>query len=261
MSLILTLISKHGIVHASDSNVTLGRGTSVVERQKIFQINHLNAGLSVAGAYSVQGIGMDQWMNNFIQQQGNARVSSVSDFASNLRGALELQLSSDEKNRGSFVHIAGYVEENSMSHPEFWFVRNVTGINNNTGAYNGFSSSFQVTEDFWTRDCPNNNLIETFQTGNYQIYVNGFASGRIGFVAIQRIRDRFFQMVWNNSDWRFRPPRSINESMMLLELNAKIILTLFQLSDYRAPYIGGAVQTFVIPQPPNMVTESPALLE
>jgi len=257
MTLILTHISKHGIVHASDSNLTAGGDTSAGESQKTFEIKHLNAGLTVAGSYSVGGVRMNHWMNDFIQEQARAGVSSLSDLAHNLGKELEAQMPPDEKAGGSMVHIAGYVEEENKSHPEFWFVRNVTGIDPNTGEYTGTSPNFQVTEDFWTRDCPKNKLMGAFRAGAYQVYVNGFASGRIGFVALQRIMNDFFCGIWSNPNWAFRPPRSIDETKLLVELNVQVIGTLFKLSDYPAPFIGGNIQTYVIPQPPNTVTESP----
>jgi hypothetical protein len=259
MTLILTQISKHGIVHASDSNLTAGGDTSAGESQKTFEIKHLNAGLTVAGSYSVKGVRMNHWMNNFIQEQANTGVSSVSEFAHNLGSELESQMSPGEKEGGSMMHIAGYVEENAMSHPEFWFIRNVAGIDPHTGEYTDISPNFHITEDFWTRDCPKNKLMEAFQTGAYQVYVNGFASGRIGFVALQRVMNHFFQGIWGNPRWAFRPPSSIEETRILVELNVQIIGILFQLSDYPAPFIGGDIQTYVIPQPPSTITESPAL--
>ena len=261
VTLILTQISKHGIVHASDSNLTAGGDTPAGESQKTFDINHLDAGLTVAGSYSVGGVRMNHWMSDFIQEQANTGVSSLSDFSHNLGKALEAQMSPDEKSNGSMVHIAGYVPGESKSHPEFWFVRNVTGIDPHTGEYTGTSPHFQVTEDFWTRDCPKHKLMEAFQAGAYQIYVNGFASGRIGFVVLQRVMNHFFYGIWDNPNWAFRPPRSTEENKVLVELNVQIIGTLFKLSDYPAPFIGGDIQTYVIPQPPNIVTESPPLSE
>jgi hypothetical protein len=261
MTLILTQISKYGIVHASDSNLTAGGGTPAGESQKTFGVKYLDAGLTVAGSYSVGGVRMNHWMNDFIQEQANAGISSLSDFSHNLGSALEAQMSRDEKSSGSMVHIAGYVPGESQLHPEFWFVRNVTGIDPHTGEYTGTSPSFQITEDFWTRDCPKQKLMEAFQTGSYQIYVNGFASGRIGFVFLQRVMNHFFYGVWNNPNWAFRPPCSIEENELLVELNVQIIGTLFQLSEYPAPFIGGDIQTYAIRQPANTATVSPPLLE
>jgi hypothetical protein len=256
MTLILTIINKYGIIHASDSALT-SENTPAGENQKTFEINYLNAGLTVAGAYSVGGVRMDQWMNDFIQRQAVLRVSPLSKFANNLKVELEAHMLPEEKQNGSMVHIAGYIEENGLSHPEFWFVRNVTGIDPNTGEYTGTSPQFQVSEDFWSRDCPRYKMIEAFQKGNYFIYINGFASGRIGFNLLQSELNPFFQKIWSNPNWKFRPPQSIEESRMFIELYIQTIITLFRVSDYPAPYIGGGIQTLVISRPPNMVIESP----
>jgi len=257
VTLILTQISKYGIVHASDSNLTVGNSISAGESQKTFVIAHLNAGLTVAGSYTVGGVRMNHWMDNFVLEQAGGGISSLSDFAHNLGNELEARMSPEEKANGSMVHIAGYVGQEGGSHPEFWFVRNVTGIDPYTGEYTGTSPNFQVTEDFWTRDCPKNKLMEAFQTEGHQIYINGFASGRIGFVVLQRMMNHFFYGIWNNPTWAFRPPRSIEETQELVKLNVQIIGTLFKLSDYPAPFIGGDIQTYAIPQPSNTVTESP----
>jgi 20S proteasome alpha/beta subunit len=62
MSLIFTHISRHGIVHASDSNLSYSNDQSAGEAKKIFEINYLNAGLTVAGSYEVDNECMDVWM-------------------------------------------------------------------------------------------------------------------------------------------------------------------------------------------------------
>ena len=78
MTLILTQISKFGIIHASDTNVTFSnfdpktktyKFAKVEELQKLFQIPYLNAALTVAGSYSVGNNRMQEWMNAFIQNQ------------------------------------------------------------------------------------------------------------------------------------------------------------------------------------------------
>jgi hypothetical protein len=258
MTLILTHISKHGIVHASDSNLTGSDDSPAGAGKKTFEIKHLNAGLTTAGCYTVGDVPMNLWMDKFIKDQTDAGVSSLSGFAHDLADALQTQMLPEEKACGSMVHIAGYVEAQTESHPEFWFVRNVTGVDESTGEYTGTSPDFRVTEDFWTRDCPNNKLMEKFQAGAARIYVNGFASGRIGFFNLQRTMDLFLSGIWNITAWRFRPPRSIEEAKLLVELNIQVIGTLFKLSDYHAPFIGGDTQTYLIPAPANTATESPS---
>ena len=257
MTLILTHISKHGIIHASDSNLTMASGKKAsCEGKKTFKIDYLNAGLTLAGAYSVSGMRMDQWMDKFISEQSSKHITSLSYFVSNLKNEIEQQMTAYEKNLGSMIHIAGYVKERNRSHPEFWFVRNVNGIDSKTGEYSGISSVFSLSEDFWARDCPKSNLIEAFQTGAYMIYINGFSSGRMGFNHLQYVLNQFYQQIWQNPAWKFRPPNSLDESELLVKINMQIVGTLFTMSNYPAPYIGGDIQTFTIPCPANIVTSS-----
>jgi hypothetical protein len=254
MTLILTHLSKLGIIHASDSNLTSGQGDPAGQGQKTFKVPHLNAGLTVAGAYSVAGTPMDVWMKNFIDAQVASGARSLAAFANALRAKLEAEMHPEEKLGGSMVHIAGYVQEGGLQHPEFYFVRNVYGIDATTGEYRDLRDQFQVSEDFWTRDCPRSNLMARFQSGVYQIYINGFASGRIGYVLLQDYLRAFFRQIWEQPNWKFRPPSSLPETVLIVKLYMAIIDTMFQVSDYSAPFIGGGSQIIEIPQPPNTVT-------
>jgi hypothetical protein len=254
MTLILTHLSKFGIIHASDSNLTSGSNTAVGQGQKTFTVPFLNAGLALAGAYSVGGKPMDVWMRDFINTQASSGIGSLSGFAETLRGGLEAEMNPGEKQSGSMVHIAGYVESAALQHPEFYFVRNVYGIDTSTGEYLDVRNQFVASEDFWNRDCPKSNAMAAFQSGAYQVYVNGFASGRIGYVVLQDRLNSFFKTIWDQPQWKFRPPGSLGGTVLFVKLYMSIIETLFQVSDYPAPFIGGGCQVHEIPQPANTVT-------
>jgi len=254
MTLILTHLSKFGIIHASDSNLTSDTNTAAGQGQKIFKIPFLNAGLGIAGAYSVGGKPMDTWMAEFISTQSSQAVGSLSQFADALRTRLETEMDSDEKRGGSMAHIAGYVEKIGFQHPEFYFVRNVYGISDSTGGYYDVRDQFAVSEDFWSRDCPKSDAMAAFQSGAYQIYINGFASGRIGYVILQDRMNSFFREIWEQPQWKFRPPKSLAETVLFVKLYMNVVETLFQVSDYSAPFIGGGCQIHEIPQPTNTVT-------
>ncbi len=253
MTLILTHLSKFGIIHASDSNLTSGQGPAG-KGQKTFPLPNLNAGLTLAGAYSVAGQAMSSWMSSFIQSQHN--VTSLAAFADALKTRLESEMLADEKDAGSMVHIAGYAEQGGMWHPEFYFVRNVYRMDSATGEYADIRHQFQVSEDFWSRDCPNAspNAMTAFQSGAYQIYINGFTSGRIGYMILQQRMNVFFREIWNNPQWRFRGPQSLSETALLVKLYMKTIETLFRVSDYSGPPIGGRCQIHKIRQPRHTVT-------
>jgi len=197
---------------------------------------------------------MDVWMQNFIRVQEAKGTRPLSQFAEALRSAFEAQMLREEKDGGSMVHIAGYVESSGVQHPEFYYIRNVYGIDTSTGEYFDVRPTFAVSEDFWTRDCPKSNLLSAFQSGTYMIYINGFASGRIGFVALQSSMKSFFETIWGQQNWKFRRPRSLAETVLFVKLYMNIIDTLFQVSDYEAPFIGGGYQIHEIPQPPIAAT-------
>lgn len=252
MTLVLTHLSKHGIIHASDSNLTAGDQDAGVG-QKTFPVPYLNAGLTVAGSYSVDGISMGRWMNDFILQN-QARNNSLATFAYVLRDHLQSQMTTSEKLCGSMVHIAGYSRESGVSHPEFWFIRNVHGMDRNTGTYKDVDDNFEISEDFWARDCPRYNLMQAFLSGHYQLYINGFAPGRIGYVILQESLQKFLSDVWSKPEWKFRPPQTLQETEDLVKMYVTIITTLFKLSDYSARYIGGDVQTFLILTPNDVAS-------
>ncbi|QQS45221.1 MAG: hypothetical protein IPM66_14810 [Acidobacteriota bacterium] len=254
MTLILTHISRFGIVHATDSNLTSGSGSQAGQSQKLFPLPHLQSALTIAGAYSVGNIMMDQWMSRFIQRHIDSGSSSLDNFAQCLRSELEDQMLLSEKEQGSIIHIAGYVEHKGVFHPEFYHVRNVHGVDPHTGEYCDINETFEIGEDFWTRDCPKSKLMQAFQNGVYQLYINGFASGRIGYVALQSAMNEFFQNFWNNPSWKFRPPSSLDETKILVELYIQIVSAMFLISDYSAPLIGGGAQIYAIPQPDNIAT-------
>jgi hypothetical protein len=254
MTLILTHLSRFGIIHASDSNLTSGQDSAAGQGQKTFPVTYLNAGLTVAGAYSVGGRPMNAWIKDFIYTQSASGASSLAAFADALKARLESEMLPDEKKAGSMVHIAGYVEKSGWDHPEFYYVRNCHGIDPATGEYLDIRDQFLASEDFWTRDCPKSNLMAAFQSGGYQIYINGFASGRIGYVALQKHMNDFFSAVWAQPKWKFRQPGCLAEAVLFVKLYMSIIATLFRVSDYAAPFIGGDTQIHEIPQPPKTVT-------
>lgn len=256
MTLILTHISQYGIVHASDSNLTKVDGAHAGTAPKTFPIVHLHAGLTVAGAFSVGGARMDAWMPEFIELHLSSGQTTLQSFAHDLKGCLDDQMTNQEKVSGSLLHIAGFVKEGERYHPEFWFVRNIGAIDQSTGEYAEPIEDFLVSEDFWSRDWPKHNLAKVFEANGYQVYVNGFASGRIGFVLLHQVIDRAFRAIWENPggwpNWKFRRPQSLQETEAFVRLTVQALCTLFLLSDYEALYIGGEVQTYSIAWPkPN----------
>lgn len=142
------------------------------------------------------------------------------------------------------------MDDANGAHPEFYFVRNIQGINASTGAYEGVTSKYQVTEDFWTRDYPQAPA-GMFAAGGSQRYFNGFPSGRIAYLGAMQKLQEFYEQVWREPNWKFRRPMSLNELASFVRLELETINTLFTSSDYPSPYIGGAIQIEQIPAPPG----------
>lgn len=253
MTLIITQIFKHGIIHASDSNLSDLNGKTVGTGKKCFAIPKLMAGLTIAGSFGVGTLKMDTWLENFISKSTSNNLES---FAEELRSSLENEMKTEQKRSGSLIHIAGYVKNGEKYHPEFWFVRNIYHLNLKTGEYSDIRQKFIKSEDFWTRDNikENDNLFKKFQLydGMYQLYINGFSPGRIGYNIVQNHLIQFFSNLWSNRNWKFRAPKNIDEAKLLVENYMGLINTIFILSDYPGQLIGGDIQTEIIKQPDNI---------
>lgn len=254
MTLIITHLSKFGIVHASDSNLTNASGAAGTAK-KTFELPHINAGMTVSGSYSVGGQRMDLWLDTFIQSHMASNSPSLFSFANSLKCSLENEMFPEEKDGGSIVHIAGYVEANGKSHPEFYSVRNVHGIVSATGEYKKPRNDFACVEEFWSIDGPRGDLLAAFERGDYQIYINGFAHGRMSYLVISNLLQQVFDHLWQQPGWQFRRPKSLEETKVFVETNLFVINALFKVSNYTAPFIGGPIQIYGIPRPANAVTD------
>jgi hypothetical protein len=244
MTLIATVICKYGIIQASDSNLTSPSGL-VGAGPKVFRLGFADGALALAGAYSVWTVPMDTWLPACIAAYAVSAAPSLSGFANHLAAQLQ---SSPTPGELRLFHIAGYVKDAGGLHPEFYFVRNIQDINDTTGDYEGVTSSYQVTEDFWTRDYPQAPA-GMFAAGGSQRYFNGYPSGRIAYVGAMQKLQEFYEQVWLEPIWKFRRPASLNELVAFVRLELETINTLFASSDYSSPYIGGDIQIESIPAP------------
>ena len=252
MTLISTVISNLGIVQSSDSNITDLEGSHVGTGQKVFPIRSLNGALSLAGTRSVHG---EHSRLDVRLHPGYAATDSPSlgGFAEHLRARLAGEMTDDEKQRGILIHIAGYVTDGGhRTHPAMFFVRNV-GMDPSTGDYVP-GASVDLSEDFWARDYQKAEVKAAFGAGGYQRYFNGFPAGRITLLAVAELLQALFNDIRNQPRWQFRPPRNLGELAAFVELEIRAVAALFLSSDYSAPFIGGQIQTDLIPPPTDAVT-------
>jgi hypothetical protein len=253
MSLILTAISRAGIIHATDSNLSDANGPAGIGR-KLFPVPYLPAALSLAGSYSVGGTRMDVWMQQAIDQYAATPVPTLQGLGEHLRARLEVETQPEEQAEGILIHLCGYVLQQNATHPEFYFIRNITGIDPSTGDYTGLGAHFTLSEDFWARDYLTQDTRTALAQSGQHLYINGFPAGRIGYLTLMRHFGIFLITMWTEPQWSFRPPATLEEASWIVDLQFRAIGTLFRLSNYPAPFIGGDLQLEQIPAPPDSVT-------
>lgn len=247
MTLLATNMCYHGIVLASDSNLTDRSGQLDSMGPKTFPIPHLNAGVSIAGLYSVDGVCMDTWMPNFIELTQTTECNTLADFAQRLRDSFQAGMASGPPEL-MFAHIAGYATDRNGYHPEFHFVRNTLGMEEN-GEYLPPQPTFlPPSEDFYSRDCRHRNSPTGFiNDGQLQFYTNGFPSGRITYVEATRHIGSFLQGVWGTPALCLRHPQTLTEVEGYVRLQMAVIHELFAMSGRTE--IGGDIQTLAIAPP------------
>jgi hypothetical protein len=252
MTLIVTTISDLGILQGSDSNLTrtttAGVATPAGEGQKLFRLDFCHAALAIAGSYEIAGVRMDTWMSSTARDFSSSSSPSLEGFARYLQERLSVDGTPGKT--ALLIHIAGYVTDARGSHPEMWFVRNFAGMDPTTGAYIDRTDDFLISEDFWNRDYPDDVRIGRGSLPGYgRRYFNGIPEGRISFSAISQMLEGFLGGVWAAPGWAFRAPRDVAEASLFMRLESNVIGTLFEVSDYAAPFVGGRAQIELIPAP------------
>lgn len=250
MTLIAAQLNRHGIVLATDSNLTDTATDAVAgQARKNFELPHLRGGMSVAGGWNVGGLTMDVWMPRFIARPETYKSGTLREFSECLRAALESEMTPTEKGVHSLIHVAGYALDNSIGfHPEFWLVTNVYGMTERE--YDPPRDTFKASEEFWDHHCQYKSqptgFIDDIQ---YMVYANGYPPGRVGYMAVQHFLRPFFETMWGpQQNLGFRPPQSLQESVCLVRLFMSMVNGLFDVSD-QTRYVGGETQIIAIPLP------------
>jgi len=254
VTLIVSVISNLGLVQASDSNVTRFGSPIASTDPKVFALDFAGGALALSGTYRVAGERMDTWMRNCIADYSYDKgdEASLGGFADYLKWRLEEGLTPSEAQVATLMQIVGYVVgKEGAPHPELHFVRNAGGISDVTGGYQDVSPSFMVSEDYWNRDyhADHGNL----GPWGYRSYFNGTPHGRIAFHQFGRHFRTFLESMWARPEWDFRGPETLDELAALVELQIRTIATLYKMSDYPAPYVGGEPQVMTIPPPPGAI--------
>jgi hypothetical protein len=235
MTLIATVISKYGIVQASDSNLS-GETGSVATGKKVFPLGFTNGALALAGASSVDGQSMDTWMPDCLAIYGATTEPTLAGFAQYLADRLGHEMREGEWQGGGMIQIVGYDSRPPGVHPELWFVQNVTDIQPMA------DRTWHVSEEFWTSDYRKIGTRMALASGLYHQYFSGITPGHVAFGDVSQLLHEFFQQAWEHQTWKFRAPSSLDELAPIVELSIRAIGTLYRCSNYPAPYVGGEVQ-------------------
>jgi hypothetical protein len=256
MTLITTHMDRFGIVMATDSNLAEPGSPRAQTAQKNFPIPHLEACACVANCWQVGGEKMGSWMTRFINWHEKYGFGTLQDFVSSLRDALQVQTNSAERSIGTIIHIAGYIPDEKLGvHPVHWTVSNMR-LMDDSGDYLPPTPDYEQHEHFWGHDCQcryNGSGFYEYVYG-WAVYMNGMPSGRIAYATVRSALEKLWEGFWNmkgQKGWEFRAPNNIDDTAILVEFYMRTITTLFQVSDYPIPYIGGGIQMTKIPLPAN----------
>ena len=168
-----------------------GPGRTIRNRAKGFQARICGWGISAGWDIRSRNRAYGHLATRLYRELLGISRAIVSGFADHLAVQLE---SSATPSEPRLFQIAGYVNDTGRIHPEFYFVRNIQGINAKTGEYEGETSNYQVTEDFWARDYPQSQPACSRRAG-FQRYFNGFAHGRIAYAVATQKFQQFYEQV------------------------------------------------------------------
>jgi hypothetical protein len=240
MTLIATVISKYGIIQASDSN-------------KMFHLGFTDGMLALAGVSSVDGRNIDSWIPACIGTFCEFPQPTLSGFAKYVAGRLGTELRVEECQEGGAIQIGGYASHPPGVHPELWSVQNENEIEPNGAECAGIGRTWRAREEFWDRDYRKIGSRLALASGFYCHYFSGIAPGRVAFSEVSQLLHDLFQQVWQHETWKFRAPRTLDELASIVELSIRAVGTLYRCSDYPVPYVGGDVQVEKLAPPPNAV--------
>ncbi|MFN9109692.1 MAG: hypothetical protein ACK5XN_06445 [Bacteroidota bacterium] len=238
---------------ASDSNLTSRKGNSGFG-QKVFPVPYLNAGVAYSGLYEIGGQDIDDWMNEFINDESFIK-GSIEDFVQNLTKRLNADFKGSLTDM-AIIHICGYSKYNFVTHCEHWHISN-SSLDKKTGNYSR-NERFEYHIDFNSRTSKENlHLLKSFDIhpNNNQFFINGFPPARISFMAIKKQLEDIIVQITNREKWSFRPPKNLFETSNYIKIYFSIIGELFKMSDHEALFVGGETQTYLIPAPSDLIKE------
>lgn len=243
MTLIVTTISKNGIIHASDRATMVGsegrrqRGPDAV---KTFRISDFGL-VSIAGSEEVGHRSFDEWFPSFLGR-GAYTQANLRELASDMRNELEAAQPAGTP-RGQIIHLSGYTNENGPRVPLFFHIRNRDSDEN--GDYVDPTREYRCDENFQSRDYRRGKFRKKWETRSSasQLYVNGSFEGRIAFLKNIRTLSRSLKTIWTRG--HLLPPKSLEEEQRILGNQLDLLITLCEISNFQN--IGGQIDIMSVP--------------
>lgn len=251
MTLIVSYITRHGIALVSDSNLTGDSGNTGFG-QKVFPVAHLNAGLAYSGTYNIDGRSVDEYINDFIRGSFHT-TQTIHEFTELLTERLNSDMRDSELDEITIIHIVGYGVVEHQSYCYHWHISN-TGLDDQ-GNYIPAQKKFHLHNDFNSEtDSGQRGLVRNFATDerSYQLYINGFPPGRKAYSVIRAQMEHVLNYFYDELSYGFHRPKNIFEVVSIVKLYFEFVAQLFKISKYRALYIGGEIQSHLIPEPQNI---------
>ncbi|MBA7503150.1 hypothetical protein ES706_01758 [subsurface metagenome] len=242
MTLVLTEISRYGIVMGADSAVTCETQLPTGERvprvligvQKLFSVPYLKAGVSCWGYGQIGDIETDVWLNDFIWRL-EGQVGTLQEFARRLRDELRAIIGPGSGQGECGFHLAGFVEEQGPLVPDFWHIHNGPSeyFRDIDATIFNANHDLAVARAQGRYDPSNPNMIYITRNGDYRFYA-------VWWEAFEKVIDNFLRAQGIQV-----PKPSLQGRIEYVRFQIRSISEIYKMST-RLPSIGGEISTLAI---------------
>jgi len=235
MTLIITEVSRYGIVMVADSAITSittknGNIHSInIEENgatKLSKIDYLNAGISWWGLATISEKGTEEWINEFIEKNKND-CKSVSEFAKKLEKELRNVLGKIDTELG--FHLAGYEASSRGNLPSFYHITNSA----KNDCFDHSTKEFEAQPDY-TPEKYDPTIFKITRNGAYFIYAN-----------ISNMLQQFFNQIAATQGIMIPGEQSLDGREEYLRFYMEMIKKIFTISNLEQT-IGGKVASLKI---------------
>lgn len=250
MTLIVSHISKQGIIQLSDSNLSTRIGTAGFG-QKIFPVPYLNASVAFTGPYWVKNQRVDQWLNEVIDGSRLSSIRTIKEFVENLVVRLNQDMTTTEKEEPTILHIAGFEIKDFKSYAKHFHISNCSLKEG--GSYGDVRETFGYQEDFNSENSQHRAGLNIAEGVNSPlIFANGEREGRTAFMTIWTHWTPLLGAFWVSADFKFRSPDSLFETGSVLKHYLEFVCHMYKMSEHEALYVGGEIQSHYILSPQDL---------